>query len=58
MMLSCREASRLMSDAMDRKLRHHEQLSLRFHLLLCQNCRHVLLQMATLRAGIREGRQR
>ena len=58
MMLSCREASRLISDAMDRKLSRYEQVSLRFHLLMCSNCRHFQLQMATLRAGIREGRQR
>lgn len=58
MMLSCREASRLISDAMDRKLSRYEQVSLQFHLLLCHNCRHFRQQMATLRAGIREGRQR
>ncbi|MFD2449755.1 hypothetical protein ACFSQE_16015 [Vogesella fluminis] len=42
---------------MDRKLSRPERLSLQFHLLLCSNCRHFRLQMATLRAGIREGRQ-
>lgn len=58
MMLSCREASRLISAAMDRKLSRYERVSLSVHLLICRNCRHFEGQMLTLRAGIRAGRER
>lgn len=58
MRLSCREASRLISDALDRPLQRYERVSLHLHLLLCANCRHFRGQMAVLRAGLREGRKR
>lgn len=57
MRLSCREASRLISDELDRPLLRHERIRLRVHLLLCGNCRHFRGQMAVLRAGLREGRK-
>ncbi len=36
---ACRQATKLASDALDRRLTAWELLSLRFHLLLCSNCR-------------------
>ena len=38
-MLTCREASVLISEARDRKLRLHERLGLRVHLWMCISCR-------------------
>ncbi len=37
-MMSCREASRLLSDGLDRPLRVRERLALRLHLAMCRNC--------------------
>ncbi|MBB5017984.1 hypothetical protein HNQ59_001269 [Chitinivorax tropicus] len=39
-MMACKEATRLMSQGMDRKLTVAEQVSLKLHLALCQGCRH------------------
>ena len=58
MKLSCREASRLISDSMDRPLAKYERVSLCLHLLLCRNCRHFAGQLKIMRQGIREGRQK
>jgi len=38
-MFSCRRASRLMSDAQDRRLTWRERVSLRVHLCICRYCR-------------------
>jgi len=56
MMMNCQQASRLISDGMDRPLTRSEQVRLSFHLLLCRNCRHFRQQMQQLRAGIRRAR--
>lgn len=56
MMMSCRQASRLISDGMDRPLSRSEQVRLSFHLLLCRNCRHFRQQMQQMRSGIRRAR--
>jgi len=38
-MYSCKDASRMASDAMDRPLRPMEWINLRMHLLFCATCR-------------------
>lgn len=38
-MFSCKKASRLISDSMDRPLRPRERLAMRLHLLICRVCR-------------------
>ena len=48
-MLSCKEASRLLSEAMDRKLSLGEHLQLKFHLAMCEGCRNFGRQMNFLR---------
>ncbi|MFC3532969.1 zf-HC2 domain-containing protein [Vogesella facilis] len=58
MMLNCRQASRMISEAMDRPLTRAEQARLAMHLLLCGNCRNFRQQLRQLRAGIRQGRER
>ena len=51
--LTCRQASRLQSQALDRELRLRERLSLRIHLGLCDACRKVSRQMDFLRRAVR-----
>lgn len=48
--LSCRDASRLLSDRSARRLALHERLALRMHLLICRGCRRFrnYLQMLDL----------
>lgn len=48
-MLSCQEATRLMSQKLDRKLALVEVMNLRFHLMLCKGCRHFDQHMLSLR---------
>lgn len=51
--LTCKQASRLQSQALDRELRLGERLSLRFHLGICDACTKVGNQMAFLRRALR-----
>lgn len=46
---SCRDASRLVSAAMDRPLSLRERLSLNSHLMMCSLCRRFQNQMHRLR---------
>ena len=39
MMISCKEAARLVSEMKDRDVAWSERVSLRFHLLMCRMCR-------------------
>lgn len=48
-MLSCHEATRLMSEAQDRALTMGERLSLRTHLLICRGCRNFEDNLRSLR---------
>ncbi|WP_137936561.1 zf-HC2 domain-containing protein [Chitinivorax sp. B] len=52
-MLVCKEATRLVSEAMDRKLTMGEQLSLKFHLTICSGCRNFNKHMQFLRSAAR-----
>jgi len=47
---SCREATRLQSEAMDRPLRLRQRTGLRVHLFLCRWCRRYGNQIGFLRA--------
>lgn len=51
-MLSCREASRLQSDGLDRTLRPGERLALQFHLLMCRACSAADKQLGFLRKAM------
>jgi hypothetical protein len=48
---SCKEAARLQSAALDRKLPLRQRLGLRFHLMLCKWCRRYGKQIAFLRSA-------
>lgn len=50
-MLSCKEASALLSQGQERRLTAGERLGVRFHLFLCAGCRRFDRQLAVLRAA-------
>ncbi|MBK7684897.1 MAG: zf-HC2 domain-containing protein [Rhodocyclaceae bacterium] len=49
MKLKCKEVSRLLSEALDQRLPWHQQMRLRYHLMICKDCKQVSAQFATLR---------
>ncbi|MDZ4655951.1 MAG: zf-HC2 domain-containing protein [Bythopirellula sp.] len=46
--ITCREASRLASEALDRELSRRERWALRVHTFLCRSCRRFAKQAAIL----------
>ena len=52
--LTCKQASRLQSQSMDRALTLAERLSLRLHTAACDACTKVEHQLAFLRRALRE----
>ncbi len=54
MTLSCKEASRLMSEALDRKLELRERFALRLHVAICTACTRVEKQLMILRHAVAE----
>lgn len=52
-MLTCREATELMSQAQDRRLGLRERLGLRLHLMVCAGCTNFRRQLDVLRAACR-----
>ncbi|ANQ86025.1 zf-HC2 domain-containing protein [Azoarcus olearius] len=50
-MLTCKEATHLISDALDRPLSWRERLKLRAHLALCSGCRAFRRQLDFLRSA-------
>ena len=52
LMLTCKEASRLTSEELDRKLSVGQWLALRMHLMLCEGCTRVSRQFQFLRRAM------
>ncbi|QID18251.1 zf-HC2 domain-containing protein [Nitrogeniibacter mangrovi] len=52
-MLSCKDATRLMSEARDRDLSLRDRLRLRLHLAICAGCANFDKQMDFLRRACR-----
>ena len=52
MMLSCKEATRLVSQGLDRELGFGERVRLRVHLAICDGCTNFSKQMAFLRKAM------
>ena len=52
-MFCCKEATRLLSEALDRKLTFWQRVSLQFHLLLCRFCRHFDRDLHRFDAALR-----
>ena len=51
-MLSCKEASRLLSQAQDRALTYGERVKLRLHLAACVACTRFSRQLAFMREAV------
>lgn len=49
---SCERAAELLSQRCDEPLAWSEALRLRFHLILCNNCRHAEEQLRAIRSAI------
>jgi predicted anti-sigma-YlaC factor YlaD len=49
MMLSCKQATRLVSQGLDRELGFTERVQLRVHLAICAGCTNFSKQVALLR---------
>ena len=52
-MLTCKDASRLVSESQERSLRFGERWGLRLHLWICVNCRRFERQLHLLRQALR-----
>lgn len=53
-MLTCKEASHLVSQNQDRPLSFNERLGLRMHLWMCANCRRFERQIGLMRRLLRQ----
>jgi hypothetical protein len=51
-MLSCRQASQLISQSLDRPLTLRERFALKLHLTICKYCKRFSQQMQTLRFAV------
>ena len=57
-MLSCREASRRLSEARERRLGLRERFTLRLHLMACAGCRNFRKQLDFIGSAMRRYRRR
>ena len=55
--LSCKDASRLISQMQDRRLSFYQRLRIRLHLLGCDACGRFVRQLAMLRQAMRRYRE-
>ena len=55
-LITCREASRAISQMQDKPLNLPLYLRLRLHLLWCEACRRVVMQMSFLRSAMQRYR--
>jgi len=53
-MLTCKQASQLVSLSLDRPLSWSERVQLRFHLFICNACRHFKQQLNQLLIAIQQ----
>ena len=54
-MLTCKDASQLISEGQDRKLDLRERIGLRLHLWMCKSCRLFEKQLGLLRQALHRG---
>jgi hypothetical protein len=52
-MLSCKQASQLISQSLDRTLTLRERIALMLHLIICKYCKRFSQQVQTLRNAMR-----
>jgi predicted anti-sigma-YlaC factor YlaD len=55
--LPCEEASRLMSDGLDRELSSVERIALRAHLISCRSCKRFRRQLRVIDEAARSSRE-
>lgn len=53
-MLSCKQASKLLSQSLDRKLSWKERIELRFHLLICDMCTRFAKQLKIMQTAMQD----
>lgn len=53
-MLTCKQASQLVSQSLDRPLSWSERVQLRFHLLICNACQRFKQQLSQLLKAIQQ----
>ena len=53
MLLTCKEATQLMSNDMDRRTTLHERNRIRLHLITCSGCRNYRRDLQVLRRACR-----
>ena len=51
-MMSCREASQLVSESLDHKLPLHKLAGLKMHLMMCSMCRRFARQLRVIRQAM------
>ena len=51
-MLSCKQASQIISQSLDRPLTMRERFALNLHLLICKYCKRFSQQLQTLRVAM------
>ncbi|MBC7946217.1 MAG: zf-HC2 domain-containing protein [Burkholderiales bacterium] len=51
--MSCKDATRLMSQSLDTELSLPKRFALRLHLAICTSCRHFRAQMSFIRHACR-----
>ncbi len=52
-MLNCKQASELLSQALDRKISLREKVLLKLHLLICHGCSNFSKQVTVMREACR-----
>jgi hypothetical protein len=52
-MLNCKQASRLLSQSLDRRLSWRERMGLRLHLMMCDVCQRFGRQIVMMRRAVR-----
>ncbi|MBI4195171.1 MAG: zf-HC2 domain-containing protein [Betaproteobacteria bacterium] len=57
-MLACREVSKLLSEARERRLGLWERISLKLHLAMCDGCNNFSKQLDFIGAALRRYRDR
>jgi hypothetical protein len=52
-MLNCKETTQLISQSLDRDLSWKERFSLKYHLLICKNCKRFGQQLQTIYVALK-----
>lgn len=53
-MLSCKQASQIISQSLDKPLTMRERFALKLHLIICKYCKRFSQQVQTLRVALKQ----